>query len=44
MVYKLGLEAQKTWRRLNGAEKLTKVIQGTRFVDGLETTKTQQAA
>ena len=44
MVYKLGLEAQKTWRRLNGAEKLTKVIQGARFVDGLEATATQQAA
>ena len=44
MVYKLSLEAQKTWRRLNGAEKLTKVIQGTRFVDGLEATETQQAA
>jgi putative transposase len=44
MVYKLGLEAQKTWRRLNGAEKLTKVIHGTRFVDGLEATENQQAA
>jgi transposase-like protein len=44
MVYKLGLEAQKTWRRLNGAEKLTKVIGGIRFVDGLEATETQQAA
>jgi putative transposase len=44
MVYKLGLEAQKTWRRLNGAEKLTKVIGGIRFVDGLEATEKQQAA
>jgi transposase-like protein len=44
MVYKLGLEAQKTWRRLNGAEKLTKVIHGTRFVDGIEAMETQQAA
>jgi hypothetical protein len=44
MVYKLGLEAQKTWRRLNGAEKLTKVIDGTRFVDGIETTENQKAA
>ena len=44
MVYKLGLEAQKTWRRLNGAEKLTKVIQGTRFADGIEATATPQAA
>jgi putative transposase len=44
MVFKLGLEAQKTWRRLNGAEPLAKVIQGVRFVDGLEATGTQQAA
>jgi putative transposase len=34
MVFKLGLEAQRSWRRLNGAEKLAKVITGTRFVDG----------
>ena len=44
MVYKLGLEAQKCWRRLNGAEKLAKVITGTRFVDGVEMTENQQAA
>jgi transposase-like protein len=44
MVYKLGLEAQKSWRRLNGAEKLTKVISGTRFVDGIEVTENQKAA
>jgi hypothetical protein len=44
MVYKLGLEAQKSWRRLNGAEKLARVIRGTRFVDGLEATENQQAA
>jgi putative transposase len=44
MVYKLGLEAQKTWRRLNGADKLTKVIGGIRFVDGIEATENQQAA
>jgi putative transposase len=44
MVYKLGLEAQKTWRRLNGADKLTKVIGGIRFEDGIEATGTQQAA
>jgi putative transposase len=44
MVYKLGLEAQKSWRRLNGAQQLTKVIRGTRFVDGIEATENQQAA
>lgn len=44
MVYKLGLEAQKCWRRLNGAEKIAKVVTGTRFVDGVELTQNQQAA
>jgi putative transposase len=44
MVYKLGLEAQKGWRRLNGAEKIAKVISGTRFVNGIEATENQQAA
>jgi transposase-like protein len=44
MVYKLALEAQKTWRRLNGAGKMAKVVTGTRFVDGLEVTENQQAA
>jgi hypothetical protein len=44
MVYKLGLEAQKAWRRLNGADQIAKIITGTRFVDGIETTESQQAA
>ena len=34
MVFKLGLEAQKKWRRLNGHELIAKVIDGVRFVDG----------
>jgi putative transposase len=44
MVYKLGLEAQRCWRRLNGAEKITRLITGTRFVDGVEVVQNQQAA
>lgn len=44
MVFKLGLEAQRCWRRLNGAEKLAKVITGTRFVDGIEVAQNQHAA
>jgi len=39
MVFKLGLEAQKHWRRLNGAELVAKVITGLKFVDGEEVTK-----
>src|ERR1700692_223147 len=42
MVFKLGLEAQKHWRRLQGFELITKVVTGVRFVDGEE--QTQQAA
>ena len=34
MVYKLVIEAQKHWRRLNGHGLLLKVIEGVPFVDG----------
>jgi len=34
MVFKLGIEAEKHWRRLNGHQLIDKVIQGVRFVDG----------
>jgi putative transposase len=36
MVYKLGREAEKGWRRLNGYEQIEKVIRGVRFEDGVE--------
>ena len=36
MVFKLGMEAQKRWRRLNGAELVAKVVSGVTFVDGEE--------
>ena len=42
MVFKLGLEAQKHWRRLNGPELVAKVVTGVKFVDGEDLT--QQAA
>jgi putative transposase len=42
MVFKLGTEAQKHWRRLNGSELIPKVITGVPFVDGEE--RNQQAA
>jgi putative transposase len=34
MVFKLALEAERTWRRLTGYEQIPLVIQGRRFVDG----------
>ena len=34
MVFKLALEAQKTWRRLTGHEQIALIMAGRRFVDG----------
>jgi hypothetical protein len=42
MAFKLGMEAQKHWRRLHGFELIPKAVTGVRFVDGEE--QTQQAA
>jgi putative transposase len=42
MVFNLGLEAQKHWRRLQGFELIPKVVTRVRFVDGEE--QSQQAA
>ena len=35
MVFKLALEAQKTWQRLHSYTWLEKVVQGETFVDGI---------
>lgn len=35
MVWRLAQTASKRWRALNGSEKITEVIQGIRFVDGV---------
>jgi len=34
MVFKLCLEAEKRWRRLDGARWIPVVLEGKRFVDG----------
>ena len=36
MVFKLSMEAEKHWRRLNGYKLITKLIEGVKFVDGVE--------
>ena len=36
MVYKLGISAQKHWRKLRGHELITKIVQGIKFKDGEE--------
>jgi len=36
MIYKLGLCAERSWRRLRGFEWLAKVVDGVKFRDGIE--------
>ena len=36
MVFELIMQAQKRWRRLNGAGQLDKLIAGVLFIDGEE--------
>ena len=36
--------ASKTWRRLNGYEKLSRVIEGVQFTDGIQADETQTCA
>jgi putative transposase len=35
MMFKLAQSAQKRWRRLNGHEQITYVLQGDKFIDGI---------
>nr|WP_276940608.1 hypothetical protein [Ferrimicrobium acidiphilum] len=35
MLYQLGLEAGKSWRRITGHERIAEVISGVAFVDGV---------
>ena len=44
MMFKLGLCAEKKWRRLRGFNYLAKVIQGIQFKDGIEVTDFNQVA
>ena len=44
MVFKLVTAASKTWRRLNGYEKLPRVIQGVKFTDGIQADETETRA
>ena len=36
MVYKLGLSAEKGWRKLRGFRRLTDVINGVKFINGVD--------
>ena len=39
MIFKPGLCAERSWRRLRGFQCLAKVIEGVRFRDGIEVRK-----
>jgi putative transposase len=44
MIFKLAEAAEKSWRRLDGHNQLSKVIHGVRFADGIEIKSQAQAA
>lgn len=44
MMFKLGLCAEKRWRRLRGFDYLAKVVTGIKFKDGVDMTEVNQAA
>jgi hypothetical protein len=44
MMFKLGMCAEKKWRRLRGFDYLAKVITGIEFKDGIEEKEVDQIA
>ena len=44
MVYKMGLCAEDSWRKLRGFRHLAKVIEGVKFKDGIEVNEDDKAA
>ena len=44
MMFKLGMCAEKKWRRLRGFDYLAKVITGIEFRDGIEVKNVDQVA
>ena len=43
MIYKMGMSAEKSWRRLRGFRQLGKVIEGVKFNDGIEVIEDSRA-
>ena len=43
MIYKMGMSAEMSWRRLRGFRQLGKVIEGIKFNDGIEVTEDSRA-
>ncbi len=44
MIYKIGMCAEKSWRRLRGFRQLGKVLEGVKFNDGIEVVEDSRAA
>ena len=44
MIYKMGMSAEQSWRRLRGFQQLAKVIEGVKFNDGIEVIEDSRAA
>ena len=44
MIYKMGMCAEQSWRRLRGFRQLAKVIEGVKFNDGIEVVQDSRAA
>ena len=44
MIFKLGMSAEKNWRRLRGFQWLAKVIDGVKFQDGIEVQQPERKA
>jgi hypothetical protein len=42
-VYRLGLSAEKRWRRLRGFKHLAEVIDGVKFIDGVRVKKAENS-
>ena len=43
MIYKMGMSAKKSWRRLRGFRQLGNVIEGVKFNDGIEVIEDSRA-
>jgi len=43
LVYRMGLSAQKRWRRLRGFKHLADVIEGVKFIDGVRAKETEDS-
>ena len=44
MIYKMGIYAENSGRKLRGFRHLAKVIEGVKFKDGIEVTEDDKAA